>query len=457
MRLANFKLRFLLFFAERLRNWANSVEEWAIEGQERPPGEPVGSPDVNLELPVSESGSYSSSPTDWAKRTTTGPPPHWVELVQQKAPELLFPIQDDIVPVQASEDLSEEGYSEADGDLEPDRLRPEPGKKSQAQPPPKNRARKILAKGRSFVRPSRLPFKFLREASEFARRLEPSSDQEVPHSNIPESVERSKQEQGTESPSVAFQEAQRASSGEKDLQIRAPRGKRPASAAAMREPHRALTLYRSTRTSFSRTSASQPQPEMDLQETERTAGRPLNSSLEDFSSRADSAARAIVTGETRRPAVSVADNDSSSRALPKTKENPRSSESIRAVSRRLRMQETVTRRDSTTEGSLRMTDELARESRLRPSRSARAVNQSRRFSQPSLQTSAGNLPSLMDEETMNEAASVPSAVPESGENPWPDLPTAPDLEIADEVAARERQIERLQRLEREQRGTLWNV
>jgi hypothetical protein len=63
----------------------------------------------------------------------------------------------------------------------------------------------------------------------------------------------------------------------------------------------------------------------------------------------------------------------------------------------------------------------------------------------------------MDEETMNEAASVASAAPGIGENPWPDLPTAPVLEITDEVAARERQMERLQRLEREQRGTLWNA
>ncbi|MGH9882052.1 MAG: hypothetical protein ACRD6N_11505, partial [Pyrinomonadaceae bacterium] len=106
--------------------------------------------------------------------------------------------------------------------------------------------------------------------------------------------------------------------------------------------------------------------------------------------------------------------------------------------------------------ALRMADELASKSWLRPARSARSVDQVRRFSQPRVQTSAANLPSLMDEETMNEAASVPLAATESGENPWPDLPSARGFDFADEVGARERQKERLQRLEREQRGTLWN-
>jgi hypothetical protein len=401
--------------------------------------------------------------------------------VQQKAPELLFPIQDTIVPEQASEVLSDEDYSEADGDIESESWPSEPGKivtqKSQSQPPRKNQARKTLAKGESFVRPRRLPFRFLKAASASTKPPEPTVDQEVAHSSVPQSVERSKQEPGTESPPVAFREVQRPSVGEKDHEIRDPRGKRPATTAPRRELHRALTLESSTLNSLSRTAAPQPQPEMDLQATlrnrgpasdlvkttqpvgppaERTAGRPLNSSLKDFSRETPSAVRAPVTEE-KPPSVSVAVTRSSSRVPQQPSEKPRSSESIRAAHRRSSVPETVTREDSTTGDALPMADELASESRRRPVRSARSVDQSRRFSHSRLQTSAGNLPSLIDEETMNEAASVPLATAESGENPWPDLPTAPVLEIADEVAARERQVERLKRLEREQRGTLWNA
>jgi hypothetical protein len=481
LRLAHLKVRVLLFFAKRLRNWAKSAEEWAIEGQQRPPGGSDTGPGEDIELPPSDRGPYSSSPPDWARLRSTGPPPHWVELVRHKAPELLFPIQDDNVPVQASEDLSDEDYSEADEDIETDSRPPEPGKavvqKAQSQPPLKSRARKDVAKGKFFLRPSRLPFKFLRAASASAEPPKPPADQEVEQSSIPESVERSKPEQGTESPPVAFQEVQRPSSGGKGHQIRTPRGKRPASPATKREPHRVLPLDRSTRSNLSRTSGPQPQPEMDLQGTlrntepaselvkttqpvgppaERTAGRAPNSLLKGFSRRIDSAARAIVSEETSTPAVSVADTKSSTRVLQKESEKPRSFESIHAAPRRFELQEAVTRQGSTTDDALRIADKLASGSRLRPARSVGSVNQSRRFSQPHVQTSAVNLPSLMDEETMNKAASVPMAASESGENPWPDLPSARGFDIADEVARRERQMERLQRLEREQRGTLWN-
>jgi hypothetical protein len=62
----------------------------------------------------------------------------------------------------------------------------------------------------------------------------------------------------------------------------------------------------------------------------------------------------------------------------------------------------------------------------------------------------------MDEETMNKASTVRFGRLASDENPWPDLPQAVPLELAEELAANERELDRYRRLEREQRGTLWN-
>ena len=50
-----------------------------------------------------------------------------------------------------------------------------------------------------------------------------------------------------------------------------------------------------------------------------------------------------------------------------------------------------------------------------------------------------------------------ASLTESGESVWPDVPVAPDCEVADEVAATQREAERLRKLELEQRGDLWNA
>jgi hypothetical protein len=46
---------------------------------------------------------------------------------------------------------------------------------------------------------------------------------------------------------------------------------------------------------------------------------------------------------------------------------------------------------------------------------------------------------------------------QSVESMWPTLPLSPAFEVVDELAAMEREAEALRRLDREQRGTLWNV
>jgi hypothetical protein len=46
---------------------------------------------------------------------------------------------------------------------------------------------------------------------------------------------------------------------------------------------------------------------------------------------------------------------------------------------------------------------------------------------------------------------------EFSESMWPTLPPSPVFEVVDELAAMEREAEALRRLDREQRGTLWNA
>ena len=67
-----------------------------------------------------------------------------------------------------------------------------------------------------------------------------------------------------------------------------------------------------------------------------------------------------------------------------------------------------------------------------------------------------NMPALMDEEKMNRASSMHLANLQPGKNQWPDLPPATSMEVADELAVYERDIERMRRLKQEQRGTPWN-
>ena len=65
-----------------------------------------------------------------------------------------------------------------------------------------------------------------------------------------------------------------------------------------------------------------------------------------------------------------------------------------------------------------------------------------------------------DKPARHRFASADLAMPalsESSESMWPTLPPSRDIEITDELAALDREIETLRRLDREQRGTLWNA
>jgi len=55
------------------------------------------------------------------------------------------------------------------------------------------------------------------------------------------------------------------------------------------------------------------------------------------------------------------------------------------------------------------------------------------------------------------ASSLPGRHGDPREHLWPDLPAARSVELADDLATAERETDSLRRLEREQRGILWNA
>jgi len=91
-----------------------------------------------------------------------------------------------------------------------------------------------------------------------------------------------------------------------------------------------------------------------------------------------------------------------------------------------------------------------------PSAFPRAANRSAAAPNARIQDAFVNMPALMSEETMNRASSIHLADLRPGKNQWPDLPSANDTEVADELAAHQRDLNRMRRLEEEQRGTPWN-
>jgi hypothetical protein len=91
-----------------------------------------------------------------------------------------------------------------------------------------------------------------------------------------------------------------------------------------------------------------------------------------------------------------------------------------------------------------------------PAAFPRPVNRVVDMSHARIQESFVQMPALMDEEKMNSASSVHLADLRPGKNQWPDLLSESSMEVADELAAHQRDLNRMRRLKQEQRGTPWS-
>jgi hypothetical protein len=102
LRLAEFKTRLFIFFAGRLLKWAESIEQ-KIDPQQLPP--PVDdSKTVVLAESSGESEAASGPPEHWARLTTSGPSQHWLDVINQKAPHLLSPTGNELLLTEDGEE-----------------------------------------------------------------------------------------------------------------------------------------------------------------------------------------------------------------------------------------------------------------------------------------------------------------------------------------------------------------
>lgn len=107
MRLAEFKKKLFIFFAGRLLKWAESIEQ-KIDPQQLPPPVDDGTTVVLAES-SGESEAASGPPEHWARLTTSSPPQHWLDVINQKAPHLLSPTGNELLSTEDGEEVSVRG------------------------------------------------------------------------------------------------------------------------------------------------------------------------------------------------------------------------------------------------------------------------------------------------------------------------------------------------------------
>jgi hypothetical protein len=87
LRLAEFKMRLLVFFAGALRKWAGSIEPARDE-----PAQREDRNDDRVAVGPTESrheAGASGPPEHWTRLVATAPPDHWLDLIRERAPHLL--------------------------------------------------------------------------------------------------------------------------------------------------------------------------------------------------------------------------------------------------------------------------------------------------------------------------------------------------------------------------------
>ena len=96
MRLAEFKMRLLVFLARRLLRWASALR--IAQADEQSPelnAARVSAPD-SVTRSRAEGLRNTDPPEHWTRLVTKDPPQSWVNLLREKAPELLTEFEDDV-------------------------------------------------------------------------------------------------------------------------------------------------------------------------------------------------------------------------------------------------------------------------------------------------------------------------------------------------------------------------
>lgn len=513
MRLAEFKMRLLVFFAGALRRWAGVIEPTADEPARRDYREDRFE-DGGAALPAESrrEGTGSGPPEHWARLVATAPPDHWLDLIRAKAPHLLSP-EGELV---AGENESAATDGDAldgplggppGGALETDPVRrfdafaasnsatdersmPQPRSRGSSQRPadsiPPVSAAKWL--NRLHFRPPK------RRPAHVERPGYPDSQATTSAAHRATSPD-DRAAAGTEirTPSDRYEQGRKLTTGhQRDRDATSEAARRVSywndelNETVERRSHREIrTTGASPHGPVTAAGQDNLRDDLQIQTSAATSEAPPLKTVEaGRQPRSSKAVSSILveraeTNSTRAPSRSkrelTGDSPNSQDAkLAEAREDERlSSRAFSALS--------AERPTGASRNALGSEQEpsLARETQLRNVRRV-AVEQSREMTTATdasarVPAQSNSADSLTKRTTANAAAreAEPArhrfastdfrapALNESSESMWPSLPPSrnfeTNFELGDELAALEREVENLRRLDREQRGTAWNA
>lgn len=522
MRLAEFKMRLLVFFAGALRKWAGSIEPTALAPR-KDRDERLADDVAEFPAESRRASARPGPPEHWSRLVASTPPDHWLDLIRSKAPHLLSPegrlVAGDSESVSAADESSLDGprVGPTGGALEPDR-RPgafaannsatdehsTPRSRGRSRGPrdssPQVSAAKWLNRLR-FRLPKQRPMhaeslhhpdsqattsaEYGGSASEVgadresplwrserydqSRELttDPHRDRNAttseaarrvryPSDKLNETAERSRNREIDAT--GASQHGAAVAAGQ--YRLRDDPKAQTSSAASSEAPSRRTVADKRLR----RTSNVAPTIFVERPETNSAAARSRSAanSWQD-------------TGLTKQPARSEeldreSSGNSRAQTFAGTREDERSSsrdfnalgaERSAGASRHefASEQEQSLDHERSLRNSRRVAVERSHDRGTANSADARVPSQSR-SAESLLRGATTNAATRGVEHPRHRFASTDFATPalsESSESMWPTLPPSRNFEITDELAALEREAETLRRLDREQRGTLWNA
>jgi hypothetical protein len=430
-----FKARLFVFIVKTLRTWAVSIERKVPPEQtnDREPGDSIDPSDVMLQ-------------------SSGGPPQHWIDLVREKAPELLSPSHTKEVLSEPVEEVPGENLETVTQET-PQRRKVE--EKEERPKPPLLRFAKVpkMLRGRTTkkTRAASTPSKFLnvtpqREPNELQEpSREPSRNREVaPREAAPRELSKTKKRDVE--PHELPKPKQR-SSRQGEYIVRKPKRveandfsfiertkeTRPDSMPVSTEQHsqaKRTTAPESPPIIRSQTNREVEQQWPEVSPTRRSPDGP--------------------TVQPPRVTTTPAEETGTFVVRPQVETGKR----IHFVLAPSHIHKTAVHR------ALPPARPKEKQQGRRPEQhivtpSSQRSNY-RQQSEDHFDRADVHLPALLDEDTMSEAAAAQWTKTHPGENPWPDLPWTSPFEIEEEIAAHTREVDRYRRLELEQRGTLWN-
>lgn len=463
MILGNLKERLLRSIVETLRGWANTIE-WKVS-QAQPKQEPSITEEVNSDE-VSHSADYSGFPGKTIEYRFTprvhGAPQHWIDLVRERAPELLDlpesrpmpqrPV-DGVRPDNLNEPTREESREFSEGEQITPRKSDTDQFRRDHQLFPRMHRGSAKTKAKTLRRPNSFTIQPPKKTTSPDGPVEEFSNRRVDlneQSSLP--TQTSSQSPPTQEGSTPVLPPWRltpptiSGAADQPTDVRTPVDK----------SQRKVTSDMLEATNVKKLSNEEPEPQRFYSAAEPPQERYRVSGSSDFNLETMPRSK---SRKSEKSSSFVEPNPST--RLDSREEHRRKNEinfvftppKVRDTARFIERSFALSKQEESRAYSI---PKAARRTSPLPSFTLSRIGVTRSQELEPFQRSDLNMPALINEETMSSAATVHFTGLASGENPWPDLPSPSEPDIAEEIAAHERELDRYRRLEREQKGTLWN-